>query len=412
MSVPPTPMTAPRFTIVKEAPLAPVGTARPCILVAEDDPALRHEVVEQLVDYEVLEAGDGHQALALALRHQPELILLDWMMPGLDGLEVARRLREEASMSLTPILLFTGRNDEDSMQEALEAGVNDFVSKPFSGLELRHRIQNMISLQRAQKEVEKSREHLVKSEKLSSLGELSAGIVHEINNPLNYAVSGVHALKMMGASLEGDFRTEFDEVLGDIREGLTRVSQIATDLRTFAKVGQVEMKRVNLSRIIAMSERFVADRLLNVQYESEVPEDLFILANEGQMSQILINLIVNAVDALHETARGEQAKIIRVTAERTPQGVYLAVWDNGCGIPAEKQSHLFRSFYSTKADKGMGLGLTVSSRMLEAHGAELSVDSIEGQYTRFYCVLPLAEEELQEREVMSALSERVSAELC
>lgn len=385
-------MTPPRFTVVKEPIASDQAPEKARILIAEDDAAIRRLLVKQLQQYEVISARDGEEALVLVRETNPDVIVLDWMMPKRDGLQLTRTLRSDATTKLTPIILLTGRNDEASKLEALQAGVNEFVSKPCSYLELQHRVRNMVTISQSQKEVEKSRELLMRSEKLSSLGELSAGIMHEINNPLNYAMTGLHALKMLEDDMDQGLRDDFQDVVQDINEGLTRVSQIATDLRNFSRMGHVEMKRVNLAKVARMSERLISDRLLKVQYESNVPEDLFVYASEGQVSQVLVNLLVNAVDALEMTDRRPEDRIIRLTAEKTSEGIYLAVWDNGCGISEEVRLRLFDPFYTTKDQgKGTGLGLSVCHRMLEAHGAELCVDSTEGQYTRFYTVLPDAD---------------------
>ena len=390
---PPRVMTPPQFKVVRESDLHEPVSSRPRILVAEDEPTLRRILVEQLADYEVLEAVDGVEALEMTRRFRPDVVLLDWMMPRANGLEVCRALRAEAATRLTPVVLLTGRDDEDSKLEALGAGVNEFVSKPFSFLELQHRIRNMVAMAQAQQELAASRELLVKAEKLSSLGELSAGIMHEINNPLNYAITGLHALRMMSISLEDELREEFDEVIEDVDEGLSRVSQIAHDLRTFARMGRVNMERVSLAKVVRMSERLVADRLRKVDYCSRVEDDLYVHASAGQLSQVLVNLLVNAVDALDEQGRLPGQRLLRLTAERKSQGIFLSVSDNGCGIATENRARLFDPFFSTKeVGKGMGLGLSVCYRILEAHGARLEVDSQPGEYTRFYTLLPFANE--------------------
>ena len=391
-------MTPPTFKIVRESDLtAPVPT-RPSVLVAEDEPTLRRILVDQLADYEVIEARNGLEALELAHHHRPDVILLDWMMPGAGGLEVCRALRGDPNTSLIPVVLLTSRNDEDSKLEALGAGVNEFVSKPFSFLELQHRIRNMVKMAQAQREVAASRDLLVKTEKLSSLGELSAGIMHEINNPLNYAITGLHALKMMSISLEDDLRREYDEVLDDVEEGLSRVSQIAHDLRTFARIGRVKMERVELGKVVKMSERLIADRLRTVDYQAHIEEGLTLQASAGQLSQVLVNLLVNAVDALEEQGRLPEQRLLRLTAERKQQGIYLSVSDNGSGIAPELRSRLFDPFFTTKEEgKGTGLGLSVCYRILEAHGAHLEVDSRPGEYTRFFTLLPFAQESAQPR---------------
>ena len=161
---------------------------------------------------------DGEKALQLANRFQPDLILLDWMMPERDGLEVCRLIRGTAGFERVPIVMLTARIDERSKIEALEAGANDFLTKPFAPTELKLRINQLLNSGRFEKEVvqkseelgsllaelKESESMLVQAEKLSSLGQMSAGIIHEINNPLNYAKTNLYSLRTFAKLLPED----------------------------------------------------------------------------------------------------------------------------------------------------------------------------------------------------------------
>jgi DNA-binding response OmpR family regulator len=188
-------------------------THRPLVLVADDEPDMRRFLVSQLEeDYEVIEAVDGNEAAEKAQTMMPDVILLDLMMPHKDGLQVCRELREYAPTVAIPIILLTARADEEAKFDALQMGANDFLAKPFSSTELQARIKNLIESHHFQRKLTKQNQalseaidqiketemQLVQSEKLSSLGRMSAGIIHEINNPLNFSLTGLFALRNKG----------------------------------------------------------------------------------------------------------------------------------------------------------------------------------------------------------------------
>ena len=181
----------------------------PMVLVAEDEPDVRKLIVSQLRDYKVIVASDGEEAYQMAKKHLPDLLLLDWMMPQRDGLEVCKLIRAIPVLARVPILILTARFDERSKIDALQAGASDFLNKPFLPIELKLRIQSMLEtrgyetevlrkseeLGEAIKDLQESESMLVQAEKLTSLGEMSAGIIHEINNPLNYAKTNLYSLR-------------------------------------------------------------------------------------------------------------------------------------------------------------------------------------------------------------------------
>ena len=179
---------------------------RPVVLLADDEPDMRRFLRSHLDEnYDVLEAADGVQALEKVTQFLPDIILLDMMMPEMDGLDVCRALRKRADTADIPIILLTARADEETKFNALALGANDFLAKPFSSTELHARIKNLIESHDFQHKLSKQNMaltdtieqlketeiQLVQSEKLSSLGRMSAGIIHEINNPLNFATTAL-----------------------------------------------------------------------------------------------------------------------------------------------------------------------------------------------------------------------------
>ena len=189
---------------------------RPVALVADDEPDMRRFLRSQLdQDYDVLEAADGLQAMEKATQFLPDIILLDMMMPEMDGLAVCRELRKREETTAMPIILLTARADEETKFNALELGANDFLAKPFSSTELHARIKNLVESHDSRRKLSRQNQalsttidqlketelQLVQSEKLASLGRMSAGIIHEINNPLNFATTGLFTLRNKGKHL-------------------------------------------------------------------------------------------------------------------------------------------------------------------------------------------------------------------
>ena len=193
-----------------------VHRGQPRVLIADDEPDMLKYLKSQLsVNFQVIEAVDGQQAVEKASQFLPDVIVCDMMMPEKNGLEVCRELRERTSTRSIPILLLTARADEETKLAALSAGANDFITKPFSMTELSVRLKNLFDTHTLQQELARQNQvleatieqlketevQLVHSEKLASLGRMSAGIIHEINNPLNFAKTALYVLRIMTESL-------------------------------------------------------------------------------------------------------------------------------------------------------------------------------------------------------------------
>lgn len=392
---------------------------RPVILIAEDEPDVRQLIVAQLRQYELLVASDGEQALQMAIEYTPDLILLDWMMPQRDGLEVCRLIRETPALARIPVVILTARVDERSKIDALEAGASDFLNKPFAPTELKLRIRNMLDtgeyerqvvrkseeLGDALKELKESESMLVQAEKLSSLGQMSAGIIHEINNPLNYAKTNVYSLRTFSKLLPADDREDFGEVLGDVEEGIERVIQIVQDLRSFAVKDKAQYSDVNLSEVMATTARLMGNRLSSVNYECLIPDHIHIDGNSNQLTQVFVNFIQNSLDALQEMDRENEEGIIRIECEESFNWVSLHFYDNGCGITEENQAKIFDPFYTSKeVGHGMGLGLSICYRILEQHGVRIEISSELEKGTHFTLNFPVVMDDDSFSETLATVS--------
>lgn len=378
--------------------------AKPIVLVADDEPDIRRLMVSQLSDYQLLVAKDGLEAIELARRYQPDLVLLDWMMPGLDGLEVCQLIRTEPALARIPVIILTARVDEESKLRALDAGVNDFLNKPFVPTELRLRIRNLLSsseferdavqkseaLEVAIDDLKESESMLVQAEKLSSLGQMSAGIIHEINNPLNYAKTNLYSLRTFGKLLPEDDVEDFREILTDVEEGLERVVQIVQDLRSFAVKDKAQYSDTSLAAVVATSARLMGNRLSQVNFQSSVPDHVLIDGNANQLCQVFVNFLQNSLDALAEVERENDEGSIELSCEQKGDWIALHIRDNGCGISPENQQKIFVPFFTSKdVGHGMGLGLSICYRILNQHGVKIELESEIGKGTHFTLNFPV-----------------------
>jgi signal transduction histidine kinase len=382
------------------------SSKKPRALIADDEPDMLRFLKSQLAPhFQILEAADGLQAVEKASHFLPDVILLDMMMPEKDGLQVCRELRAKTTTQNIPIILLTARADEETKLASLSAGANDFLSKPFSTTELHVRVKNLVEQSQLQRklsrqnqvlestleELKDAQTQLVQAEKLAGLGRMSAGIIHEINNPLNYAKTGLYSLRKKDRFLPDDEKADFDEVIRDIEEGVDRVKSIVSDLRTFTHPNPEQIEAVDVQKVTNSALRFLSNQLKNsVRVELNVPEEFTVYGNSNKLVQVLVNLIQNAVDALKKKSfnNGESPEIM-ISTQSEPGKRALIIRDNGEGISPENLGRIFDPFFTTKdVGEGMGLGLSICYKIVAQYGGRMSVKSEPGRFTEFKLEFP------------------------
>ncbi len=378
---------------------------RPKILVADDEPDMLRFLKSQLEKhFEVIEAVDGNQAMEKARQFLPDLILLDMMMPEKDGIEACKELRGLVSTQAIPVVLLTARADDETKMAALAAGANDFLTKPFSTTELHIRVKNLIefhqlqmdlarqknALESALEQLKETEGQLVQNEKMASLGRLSAGIIHEINNPLNYATSALHLLKLRKDKLPEGEREKYVEIVSDIAEGVDRVQRIVADLRTFSHPHAGGKDLFPLKEVLTTSLQFMSHELNDkVQLEIRVPEDQMVMADRNKLVQVFVNLLQNSADALQTKDWKGEKPMISITTRTGDGKLWVSLRDNGTGIAPEVMDKIFDPFFTTKdVGEGMGLGLSICYKIIQEQGGQISVKSEKGQFTEFVLELP------------------------
>ena len=371
----------------------PVGRGAHTVLVVDDEPDMRRFLVSALAErYRVLQAADGRAGLESARRHRPDLVLLDLMLPEMDGLDVCRAIRADPSTARTKVVLLTARTDEASKIAALERGADDFMTKPFSLAEVRTRLANLVKsaaleedlrarnveLQDTLGKLQAAEVQLVQSEKMNALGKLSAGLLHEINNPLNFTLTAIQVARDTTPESDADLH----DTLNDIEEGMTRIRDIVSDLRTFAyptKDGRRE--RLDLRDVVRTALHLTAQELRDASVDPGEVDGGPVLGNSAE-----------AVARAPAGPAGGREPLIRVLARRDGGRLRVSVWDNGEGIRPVDLPKVFDPFFTTRdVGKGMGLGLSICHTILANHGGRIHAESEPGAWTEVSFDLPLAD---------------------
>lgn len=389
-------------------PVEPADSAeRHRVLVVEDNADMRTFVADCLsADFVVRTAVDGDDAWRKIREDPPDLVVSDIMMPNRNGYELCELVKRSPDYQHVPIIFLTSKAEIDMKVEGFQKGADDYLTKPFNPRELTARARNMIKirslekqiqeenlkLQAALKELKDTQSQLVHSEKMASLGMLSAGLVHEINNPLNAALSSLNTLaRLLNTSDRSEAATagnQSEKILRAVQRallGLKRCEEIVTGLRRFARKDVEGIREDDLhdgleATLVLLPRESGKEISVHRDYRlaRKVP------CNLAQLNQVFMNLLVNASQAIQE--KGD----IWVRTEQIGSEAVVTVEDNGCGIPPEKLSRIFEPFFTTKeVGQGTGLGLSISHRIVEEHGGRIEVKSTPGKGSLFRIFLPM-----------------------
>ncbi len=387
-----------------DLPVAGHGGHR--ILVVDDEHDMRRFLVSTLAEeHTVHQAADGESALRKTRECRPELIVLDLMLPGIDGLEICRRLKTDESTRTIKIVLLTARTDEADKIAALERGADDFLTKPFSTTELKTRLNNLLQaaaledrlrernleLESLLAKLKETEVQLVQSEKMSALGKLSAGLLHEINNPLNYTFT---ALQVAEDLISGPHESSLKEILTDIGQGMGRIRDVVSDLRTFAYPSKEATREpFLLADALTSALRLISHELKGTHVDHAQIDGQRVLGSKTQIIHVLMNLLMNSAHALHQHPTGRTPQIRLITTQINER-LTIAVWDNGAGIRAEDLPAVFDPFFTTKdVGQGMGLGLSICHTIIRNHGGKITARSEYGVFTEVAFDLALASQE-------------------
>lgn len=286
---------------------------------------------------------------------------------------------------------FAAKEEIERNRRQLEAG-NVALSEKKAELESSNQqlSQKTNELEQTLVELRQTQEQLVTKEKQASLGVWSAGIIHEMNNPLNFARTGLYALRNKDKLLPEEERVEFKEIMADVEEGINRVHMIVSDLRTYAHPGMEECDEVPVAEAVRVALRFFSGDLQGrVEVVQKIPPDQMVFANRNKLIQVLGNLLQNSVDALKAKDFGDGHPIVSIEGRVENGRSRLILRDNGTGIEKKHLDKIFDPFFTTKdVGKGMGLGLGICYRIIQEFGGTISVQSEPGQYCEFTLDFP------------------------
>ncbi|MEM1394678.1 MAG: response regulator [Cyanobacteria bacterium P01_H01_bin.150] len=382
--------------------------------------------VMQMQGHSVSVASNGENALNELQTISPDLILLDIMMPGMDGFEVCRRLKAWDKTKDIPIIFMTALSDTADKVKGLKLGAVDYITKPFQQEEIVARVNVQLKLRNLNRELQISQFKLMQAEKISSLGQLVAGIAHEVKNPVgfiagnlehtaNYIQDLISLLNLYQNNLSNtpeeiskkidaidlDFLLEdLPKMIASMNLGVERISDIMQSLRNFSRQDATQRKFADIHQGIDTTLMILSHRLKanEIHPKIDVIKDYGNLPEiecfPGQLNQVFMNLFANAIDVLEGKAQTDKSfiPIISISTELVNRNsVRVRVADNGDGIREEVKNKLFDAFFTTKPEgKGTGLGLSISYQIItEIHGGTLECFSLEGEGTEFLIQIPI-----------------------
>lgn len=383
------------------------------ILIVDDEKVILDltSIILKNRGYKVLTATDATAGFEIIEQQHPQLVLLDYMMPGIDGLIALKEIRR--CFPDTYVIMFTGKGSEEIAVELMKAGASDYILKPFNNHNLVERIENVLKIRRVElhnlelvKEKElliaeieawnqelegrvleksnalqKAQAEIVQTEKLAALGYLSAGMAHEIRNPLNSIALFVQLIK---SGLEEPDKLEYvDKIIKEI----DRIDNILRKLLETSKRPKFEISDVLIDRIadstleIFRPQTELHKIAVKRDYRNTPPA---IQADPLEIEQIFTNLFLNAI---HEMEHGG---CLIVQLDRDGPNIVIRVSDTGKGMPKENISNIFDPFFTTKSS-GTGMGLAVVRRIVKTYNGKIEVEKSDDNGTTFCVRLPLPE---------------------
>ncbi|BDA70106.1 Response Regulator Receiver Signal Transduction Histidine Kinase [Calothrix sp. PCC 7716] len=420
------------------------------ILLVDDNPNNLKVLSETIQGYgwKALMATDGESAIEQAEYAQPDLIILDVMMPGIDGFETCRRLKANLITETIPVIFMTALSNATDKVKGLEIGAVDYITKPFQQEEVIARLklhlkishltrtleqqvsERTAELTKSLKQLQDTQIQMIQSEKMSALGNLVAGIAHEMNNPLGFISASLKQakpsiddilehLKLYQQSLPSpnqeilNHAEEIDldysiqdlsKMIDSMLMACDRIKNISNSLRTFSRADRDYKQPFKLhegidSTILILKHRLKANELrpaieVFTEYDN-IPE---VECFPGQLNQVFMNILANAIDALDESNVGrsfEQIKAnpnrITITTFVVDKQVKVIIADNGIGMSEQVQQRIFDNLFTTKGvNKGTGLGLAIAKQIIiDKHDGKIDCCSTLGEGTKFTISLPI-----------------------
>lgn len=376
------------------------------LLVVDDSASNRNLLARRLQrqGYAVEEARNGSEALDRVATENFDLVLLDIMMPVMDGFEVLERMKQSRRMRTVPVVMISALDEINSVVRAIEMGAEDYLLKPFDPVLLRARIGALLEKKRL-------RDELTVQDKMASLGALTAGIAHEIKNPLNFVLNFAQLSEELAVELRTRLHSQEElasiaedlvENIHKIREHGARADSIIAAMLDHSRGQAGERRPTDLNGLVRefVNLAFHGFRAQHNTFQSAIETDFdadvgLVDVIPQDLSRVLLNVAGNAFYALRKQAEKKISgyrPVLRATTRNIGDCVEIRIRDNGSGIPKDFLGRVFDPFFTTKpAGEGTGLGLSISYEIIvQEHQGEMRVDSVEGEFTEFTMSIPRA----------------------
>ncbi|MGB1126985.1 MAG: response regulator [Opitutales bacterium] len=337
--------------------------SKPKVLLVDDQP-INIKLLQRILGrqgMDVTAARNGRECLDIVVETNPDLILLDVMMPEMDGIETCRRLKADPATETIPIIFITAKASKEGKLEGLDAGAVDYITKPIDLDETLARVRTQLRLQEMFRENLELQERLGDARKAAAVGAITQGIAHNLNNLLGVVVGYLDLIKNGCDSPE-----MVKHSIASMDHAITRIVSIIRQLGTIANNDHVELATLSITQLLENTvERFKEEYKVDacVDLQIDLDSDSTISANAETFEITLCKLLINAWESYHTETPAEDRTITlsaRISRERDPAMLEIKVIDAGQGIDPEVEDSLFEPFTTTKAAVGRGMGLTIA----------------------------------------------------
>ncbi|MFZ2448038.1 MAG: response regulator [Syntrophobacteraceae bacterium] len=370
------------------------------ILLVDDEEGIRKTLGITLADsgYDVLTASSGEEALGVLRIAVPPIVLTDIKMPGMDGIELLRRIKYEKPD--TEVIMITGHGDLELAIMSLQFEAADFITKPINDDALdialkraRERIWMKAKLREyttgLERLVYEKTQKLLEAERLAAVGQTVATLAHAIKNIIGGLKGGIYVVEKGMELGKDDYLSQGWEM---VKGNVEKIKNLALDLLNYAKEREPDYKPVDPNQVARDIHHLMLQRSCecNIKFALELDENApEILLDPEAIHCCLLNLTGNAFDACMDVEHtGGPKEVVIRTACTQGGGIEYQVIDSGCGLDGETKDKIFRSFFSTKGTRGTGLGLMITQKIVREHGGEIRVESEKGRGAKFTIRLP------------------------